>query len=445
MIVRLALAVCFIVPALAQGPIIVTSPDGQPVKVDAPATVSVPCRLPADSIFPIGITDVPCPGTSYTVTVNTRQRFDWERDTEYLGSFLVPKGVFNGTTFEYNGQGLAYDEARDGLFLTSRDSDAAQPPNGLAAQRVAEISIAPIGGTATFLQPFTEPTEGKYVTAAVPGSPFKIGDYLVRGGQLCGTNFAYYDGNSAQTLSHWCRPSDLSVKGQVQGFIGLITPTAPLIRKPVRFTHTILADIPEEWQTALGGDVLTGGCCVAIVSGTSNGPAAFGWNAAQFAQGQAVTPLIYTPYGLAPNYLAQSDLWNATTQMSGMFISGPSLVYVYRQGIGPGCYGIGGETPPATLPAGTTWCYDPADGSKGVHAYPYVYRSRAFDIADLLASGGKPWTVPSYASWTFELPNARPNHALNGLAFDRAGGRLFISQFRGDENRPRIHVFRVKN
>jgi hypothetical protein len=418
----------------------VVSPDGQPIAVTYPAPV-VTCQPSSGSLFPVGMTTtVKCTAPSFDVTVTyTPPRFDWTRDTTYLGSFTVPHVIPNGT-LEYNGGGFAYDAMRDGLFIGSRDADAAQ----FTSNKVAEISIPPIGGTATILQSFTEPTEGKFVAAVVAGTPLKISGLLVLGGTLCGVHGAYYDGDSAQTLSHWCRPSDLTMRGQVTGLFGLTTPGL-VVKNPVRFTNTVLADVPEILQASVGGSALTGGCCVNISAGTSNGPAAMAWTPSGLAAGQVTVPLLAYPI---PNVLnawnVQSDVWNGTTQVAGMFVTGHSLVFVERHGIGPFCYGTGGAVRPADLPAGAVWCPDPADGSKGTHAYPYVYKALAYDLDALIAARAMPWTVKPYGNWNFEMPGSLSGHRLNGLAFDRLGHRLFVEQWRGDGTWPKIHVYQVK-
>jgi len=110
------------------------------------------------------------------------------------------------------------------------------------------------------------------------------------------------------------------------------------------------------------------------------------------------------------------------------------------------CYGDGtSDATLAGLPAGdgNIWCYDPTDGSKGVHGYPYHSYVWAYNVNDLITvrAGSKaPWDVVPYAVW--QLPDLNGS-SIGGAAYDPASGRIFVSQLLGDDVLPLIHVYRV--
>lgn len=358
------------------------------------------------------------------------------------GAFRLPRGRFCPSprgvadSFAYGGSALAYDSTRDGLYLVGHDHD----------QMTAEVSIpTPIDSTrltalntATVLQGCVDATEGKIRQA---GSGVKIGGQMVYNGKLHGTVYVYYDDRKAQTVSHFVRPVNLSVTGEVQGLFELLAPHAG-------FVSGYLSPIPSEWQVALGGPAFTGQCCIPIVSRTSYGPAAFAFDPATLGASRRVrtVPLVYynnldESHEFVNDWNVQSRFFNGATAMGGAaFIAGTrTVLFIGRQGIGPFCYGTGGAL------GGD--CYDPTSVYKGTHAYPYVYQIWAYDAADLASVVGRrrrPWTVRPYGLWTLDLPFAVPAAEVKGATYDPATRRLFLTQAWADgRDMPLVHVFQV--
>jgi hypothetical protein len=375
--------------------------------------------------------------------------FDWNRDATYLGAFRLPQQQIAGTFFKFNGTGLAFNVANQSLFIVGRDNDAAMPLDGQPpGQRVAEITIPVpvISGTTTALptaaivQPFVEPTEGQLSQAAVPGTPTKIGGLVVWNQRLYGTLYAYYDGGNLQTLSHFSRPLNLSTTGDVAGPFRVFAPDVTNPALKARLYSGWLAIIPDAWRMLLGGNVLTGACCINISSGSSNGPAAFAWLPDQLGPNQTVlTNFYYPPDHPLGVWNSQNPLWNGTTKMGGaIFIQNTrSLLFIGSHGTGPFCYGSGAS------------CGDAVMAPQGDHAPPYLYQIWAYDAADLqmVALGQRsPWAVMPYATWNIDLPyeaptNLPPARELNGAAYDPTTGRIFVEQVHGDGEYPIIHVF----
>lgn len=353
----------------------------------------------------------------------------------YQGAFRVPGVVLHGngsSTFAYGGTGLAFNPKNNSLFMVGHTW----------YQEVAEISVPEVRSnasvnalaTATLLQPFAEMTEGR-LPSVNPGDPngIQIGGLLPYRDKLYATAFAYYDGNGTQSVSHFVSGQDLSVRGDVGG---------PYRVGQTGYTSGYMGLVPAAWQSALGGPVLNGQCCLNIISRTSYGPALFTIDPADIGvkDPAPATPLVYYP-GNRPlaAWDATSPYFNGTTQVKGVvFPEGTrSVLFFGRQGLGTFCYGTGG--------AGGE-CNDPTDRSKGTHAYPYAHYVWAYDALDLVAvkNGEKqPWDVKPYAIWSLDLPNVHTSGAaiLAGAAYDPATGRIFVSQAFGDGDRPLIHVF----
>jgi hypothetical protein len=386
------------------------------------------------------------PVQASSVAAPSQPLFDWTRDATYLGAFKLPQDQIAGTLFKFNGTGLAFNDAKQTLFIVARDNDAASTLDGQpAGQRIAEISIPnPVISDsvaslplASIVQNPMEPTEGQLSLAAVPGTPTKIGGLLVWKNRLYGTLFAYYDANDKQVLSHFSRPVDLSVTGNVAGPFRVYAPDVTLPYLKARLYSGWMAIVPPPWRTLLGGDVITGACCNNISSGSSNGPAAFAWQPDSLAANQTVVTNFYYPN---TNPLAvwntQNPYWNGTTLMGGAIFlrNSRTLLFIGSHGTGPFCYGSGAV------------CDDPIYSAQGGHAAPYAYQIWAYDALDLqmVVTGQRaPWSVVPYATWNIQMPFEPVTPKLNGAAYDPATGRVFIEQFRGDGDFPVIHIFQT--
>jgi hypothetical protein len=208
---------------------------------------------------------------------------------------------------------------------------------------------------------------------------------------------------------------------------------------------------------------INGQCCLAIVGRTSSGPASFAIDPAQIGvvSPAPAAPLEYYPssYPLAP-WGSTNNLFNGTTLMGGVLLpfGTRSVLFFGRQGVGAYCYGEGTtiQSLDGTLTANgvTHYCYDPVDsGSKGTHAYPYIYQVWAYDANNLAAvrSGQlQPWSVKPYAVWQLNLPYGSFGAAWDlAAAYDAVSGKIFLSQTRSgadpiDGALPIVHVFKVQ-
>jgi hypothetical protein len=366
-----------------------------------------------------------------------------EAGLTYLGAFTTPADS-NGGDLSFAGMPLAYNPAKNSLFIGNR------------AHNVAEITIPePVITTdvksmnrATWLQGFKDPTEGHWAEIGAP--EIQSGGLTVVGDELLMTATIFYDANAIQQVSHFRRSTDLS-KPSFSGFSRLtgVPQTG--------YVAGWMGNIPTEWQSKLGGNVLTGECCVPIVTRTSNGMAAFGFDSTKLGQTTVpASPLLYYTMQKATlgAWEGSNPIYGATTQVAGVAVIGNTrtVLYVGRNGLGPHCYGDGTAnkllhgTP---TPDGTVYCYDPTSNSKGSHAYPYRYQVWAYDLNDLAAvkAGTKePWSIVPYGVWVLPIPIGEGSIPLAGVGYDSQKQLLYVAQFWADVNAgyvPLVHVFKI--
>lgn len=357
-----------------------------------------------------------------------------EAGVTYLGGFRPPGHSLTGSEFTYGGKGVAFNPARNSLFV-----------GNAIGNRIAEISIPTPVKTAdpklmpfaTYLQPvFADPMEG-HLKDVYAGDTQLFG-LMVYGNRLHGAVSIYYEGTFKQQVSHFSRSLDLAQpsfsgwsqvwQADRQGFVG-----GPM------------AVVPPEWQAALGGPTVTGQCCIPIISRTSAGPAAFSFDAARV--GQVVVPAFpLTYYDAAHRTLGAWEQSNATygmaTRIGGMIIvyGTRTALYFGSNGTGPACYGEGTTnkaihgTPHPSGNPNEKWCYDPVDLNKGTHAYPYRYQIWAYDLNDWAAvrAGTKnPWDVKPYGVWPLNLPTPPPTRnppTIGGVGYDPSTQQVYLTQ-----------------
>lgn len=353
------------------------------------------------------------------------------RNLKYQGAFRVPGETINETSFHYGGTAIAYNPNKNSLFMVGHDHH----------QKVAEVKIPKIINsrvlgdlrTATFLQKFYDFADGKMID--VTDYHPKVGGLLVYRKQLYGTVYEYYDASNSQTLSHFVSPLNISKANDVKG---------PFKVEGARagFVAGYMTQIPLIWQKVLGGPALTGQCCLSIISRTSSGPAASVFNPQDLGNRLKnttdVTQVVGYPldHPLGTGWGSTSELYNGSTVMAGaVWPEGTrSVLFFGRQGIGEWCYGTGAD------------CNDPVNSYKGTHAYPYVDQIWAYDARDFLKvkNGEKQmWEITPYDVWQLDLPFASGEKVIGGVTYDSKNKRIFVSQLRGDEKLPVVHVFKI--
>jgi hypothetical protein len=353
-----------------------------------------------------------------------------EADLAYQGSFRIENTAMNGTRMGFGASGLGFNPARNSLYAVGHDQHQLATeisiPEPRKADAYAQLPVA------QYLQNFFDPLDGKRAAISPTGkaSDVRIGTLLPFAGRLVVSAWTYYDATGKTRSSHVVSSLDLTVPDDAQG---PFTTDAP----KVAYTAVYMSELPDDWKSAFGAPVLSGGCCTPIISRTSYGPAAFAIDPSKFTDGRPLPakPLVYYPNDKMISVFAeQGDLANASTSVRGVMLpSGTrSVLFIGRQGLGPVCYGSGAK------------CNDPLNADSGFHAGPYRVQVWAYDALDLLAVAEgkmKPWEPRPYARWGLTLPFERPLRRIQSAAFDPATNRIFIAPQSGEE--PMVHVMKV--
>ena len=405
-----------------------------------------------------------------------------QSDFTYVGAFKLPVGNFgmpNGT-FDYSNafvSGNVYNDPVNGksLFIAGYLSGGYVSTQVSWAEvkipaSILDPNVVGINGltTATVVQGFDDPSNGAGSAAfGGAGGSGGFGSLVVYGEKLLGTESSSYDATCVQSKSAWVSPTNFSQKSQASGPYAFISPVGP------RWVGGgFMALIPPEWQSALGGKVVSGNGPVSIISCGSPGPSLHVIDADTLitqpasSTNIASTPLVYYQDGIHSSLGA----WNSN--LTGQIINGKpvpvitvtdpylggqytipyednsariqgvlfadgtrSVLFFGVKGLGPYCYG---DAPGA--------CNDPASPGHGDHAYPYSQFVWAYDVNDLIAvkNGQKnPWDIYPYTGWTFKAPGSDSTRSV-AVAWDPAT-RLAYMVFPGSwgNSDPVVHVFRV--
>jgi hypothetical protein len=165
-------------------------------------------------------------------------------------------------------------------------------------------------------------------------------------------------------------------------------------------------------------------------------------------------PLVYYPIdhstlGAWEGNGVPNPIYNMATSVNGIVSpqGSRSVLFFGSTGMGRPCYGEGADDPaldakPVPGEPGVIYCYDPDNGSKGCHAYPYAAYVWAYDANDLGAvrNGQKnPWDIRPYATW----PLNSIGSSVKGAAYDPAARLIYISVGFEDGTQPLIRVFKV--
>lgn len=399
-----------------------------------------------------------------------------QSDLEYLGAFRGPNywGGNDCYSLAYGGISMAYNPNHDSLFV-SGITQCNNVTEITIPQLVNSSNLSALNGAsfANAIPYFFDPTEGNRSNlgaggATISGSISNRG-LLVYGDKLIGTSKVYYDGAYAQRLTHFTHSLELSqssfagnfeldvniFKGVLPGYLGLI---------------------PAEYQTLLGGKVITGMGFGSIATASSYGPSVTVFDPDDFNMQTSATAIPLQYYDSAAHSLPggyydnnqPANIYTSTGDVVGgvVFPSGTrSVMFFGTHGTsntdGYACYGIPVATleqaytsgPPYLLNnrrhnCGTNQeencCYNPQGGGKGVNSYPYVNQIWAYDVNDLIAvkNGTKhPWENVPYAVWNPTLPTA--GRQIISAAYDPLTRRIFVAQEFADGTSPVFHVFQV--
>jgi hypothetical protein len=374
-------------------------------------------------------------------------------DITYRGAFSLPNNDLGGSRFGYGGDAICfYNDPGSGkktLFISG---------HSWYPGYIAQIEIPPDStlvkndnfndyNEATVLQNFYDVTDGHIDDV---GEGTNIYGLLGYHGRLIVGASMYYDAAGEQTLSHGVSGFTLSTIDDFKGFYAMSGVANP------RSKGGYMTTIPPEWQTRFGGPALTGKGGLPIISANSCGPCATVFDPDDVGTRDTIpgTTLLFYPLN-HPRYPpdvagSTNPFFNLSTTINGIaFPRGSrSVLFLGKHGTGPYCYGCGCPTGSLGNPTcddpSCEWCFDPKDGSKGTHAFPYIHQVWAYDANDLLqvkAGTKQTWEISPYAIWRMDEMDTSGYADMAGAGFDPETGRLYITESYGEE--PHVHVYQV--
>ena len=356
-----------------------------------------------------------------------------QTDLVMKGSFTVPYDL------TYGGEAIAFNPAGPSLFLGVNGG-------------IAEVTIPAFDTRATLKQPLNW-FPYTLMPLIGPQTGDRLGGLLVKDG-LIGSLYYSFDTANSQERSHFKHSLTLTATPGTLSQVGAA--------KQSGFTAGFMTLIPVEHQARLGGDALTGQCCISIITRTSSGPAAFAFTASKIGEPVvAAQPLLYYPADHATlgswTSLAPNPVFNMSTLVNGMAIipGTNTLIYVGSTGLGKSCYGpgTGDLSLVGTVPSygGEPYCYDPTFYGKAPHSYPYAYYAWLYNLNDLAAvkAGTKqPWDVTPYATFPLELGGVVRGQSKLSVTVNPLTRDLYLAQYNGEPDCcgggfPKIHVIGV--
>lgn len=390
----------------------------------------------------------------------------WPGDLRYLGAFRVPQESGDSYGWNYGGGGLAYNPVGDpegpndgylgSIFGVGHDVKNEVTEISIPVPKRSSQKDASDLNTATVLQPFSSITEGIF-TPPEDGLVLHMDiEYLpAKGGQtspklyiVWGEHFQY-----DQAPSHAWSEIDLS---------------APQTKGPWRIgdysnfaTSDYLFSIPDRWAASHTGglSLATGRFRDGSLGGS--GPALFaigpwleGNPPPSGATLDQVVPLLLYEMGYEGSKRVMAGYTEPDEWSGGSWVSAgnrSAVVFVGTKGRGSCWYGFANgviwpdEPPYPPIP-------DPPNDERGWWSNGLNAVITFFDPADLaaVADGTKEaWEPQPYAEmvldgFLYDISWAKEKRRLGAATFDPGKGILYVSEFRGDEDRPLIHAWKVR-
>ncbi len=405
-------------------------------------------------------------------------------DLTYLGAMRYPK---SGTS-TYNGGGkvIAFAEGGGGAFGRGTIFVAGHDYFELGGQMNLRVPV--IAGSVTSLSTMSAAQGG---TAGIDlyGGRFHdeteaacvIGGFFPRDdGKLILSQYVYYDGNSVGLNSMFVSDQVLTPAPTVAPGFPINAPGLGITGGQSGWYGQTMCKIPTAWQAALGGNTICTGYGMSVSGRTSYGPDAIIVDINQFGvvspvPGQRLlgyTDPHQTLTEVPPNDI-YSNVWNlGSQQFNGVIFpdNTSTICYFAGHGYGPPSVVKPGQARPGTgllegdpirYGEGTNnlaldgtvksynpvtfaidyYIYDPANLSKGYHAYPYRQNVWMYDVRDLIKvrngdinpATGQPynfWEVVPYYSGTFgnvTAPFQTNGARIYGATYDPTRKIIYLS------------------
>jgi hypothetical protein len=218
--------------------------------------------------------------TSSVFSIGTASRSSalvYPSDLQYMGAFRGPSA--NSYEFsKYGGRAMSYDPAGNGgagsifmsEFYNSYRFGEITIPVPVVATSISSLNSASF--TSRNSTP-VEATEGQLFNSGIPANLYRypLGSAVYNSKLIIAANVGYAN---EIPCGIWRRPLTLATTGSLEGPVSLYSVDAP----SPRLKSGQMCAVPADWQTALGGPVLTSTGSLSINGNLSHGLDVFAFN-----------------------------------------------------------------------------------------------------------------------------------------------------------------------
>lgn len=373
--------------------------------------------------------------------------FNPQKDLKYLGAIRFPRSRGNGDnglTFSYGGGSAVVRPSTNTFWATGHRYVKLHAemtlPQPVISENMADLPIA------EFVQPFGK-VFGDVVdrVEAEDNAPQDVG---IGGGMFWGEGenerlllgmSSYYDAGYKMRWTHLlARPNTADPQAQGPFRVGSLNPG---------YYGGYMMRVPPEWAGKLA-PAISGASQLAIITRTSTGPAAHGFDPDKLGAVEPVPAETYLNYpeGAKTRY-AQPSYANGVRVTGGAFLPN-GVLFVGWDRVGQIWYGGGSKEID-----GVTYS-DPCSGSHGVHSEGLRSILLCYDPADFLrVKNGElqPHEVRPYAQIPLDHTPllTQPCKQVGGASFDHTRGLLYVVQDGGEKvgnygRYPLVHVYEVR-
>jgi len=359
-------------------------------------------------------------------------------DFQYVGAFRLPSQKYGESDLNFSQGPIAFNPDGQSLFIVGHAHQ----------QAIAEFAIPELVDSTVLtelnmagdpIQPFAA-----ILNRASGGNPEgnnRIGGMLYVSGpdgpELLVNAYEYYDAPGDNTVSMLVvRDANNLAESAVDGYFEV----------QGRPGHTAgwMSPIPDQWQSILGGDFLTGSSSgIPIMSRTSVGPTAFVFDPLDIVGKKSVsTPISTTKlldFSLAhrlhddlSNESRQNDLWNHLSRaVYGIIVPGTRT------------YATFGHSGGNESGVGYKIVQDNGHRTGGYSSfvvkdnYHYFWLWDVNDLVRVRTGEMEPYDVRPYEYGIFKTPFEGSTHRLGGGTFDPATGRIYLTAQKADREQGR--------
>lgn len=373
----------------------------------------------------------------YSETVQDYSGLWFPDSLTYLGGFRYP----SSDSFYFSAGVISFNNVSgNSLFILGR----AHYGEIVCEISIPELVIGDVSAMnfATQIQYFYDPSNGLIDSELPDANGAQLaGMYIIDAASdtMLWTGFEFYDAAADAPYSHGFKPTLDLASNDAVGMFYIGNANEGYLNSG--YKGGWILEMPGTYQSAYGKRFACGQGMTTIISRTSAGPSMFAFDT-DFSAGDTTESLAlvyYTGGNPIANLGSQNNLCNLTTNISGAFWIGNSVVFLGSHGTGPYCYGTGAT------------CGDPIYSGSGAHAYPYRYQYWAYDardFQDVIDDNINPWEVLPYSYGEFDKFTIYPTQRnFSGVSYDAANSILYVGQSKADtlaaSSKSVIHAFEV--